>query len=186
VAYQRGPYTPQSGPFGGSTFSSYRQYLNAKEYLRETGVVGATREETRGAFSRVTRERRAVIERAVAHVPRGIRGQNYEYLLQRATEQEAGRQFQRDPFKRAPNLDAIKARLRRPGSTFNKLYRAAERQGFRATDGSALDALLYAAGMRSGATAEERQRYNTMVEWYLEHDELADLSADDFAESDAA
>lgn len=188
MAYKSGPYTPQSGAFVGESFPSYRQYLNAKEYLKATGELTTEPGLIRGVFSRGTAERRRERLQAVEHIVPAIRRDNYEYLLQRATEQQAGRELLRDPFRRPPNLDAIKARMRASGSEFNKLYRAAEREGFAPREGGALGALLYYAGLRSGVggTAEERQRYITMVQWYLEHESLAELSAESFKASSAA
>jgi len=63
---------------------------------------------------------------------------------------------------------------KKPGSRFNKLYAAAESEGFDGGDGSAWDYLTWEAGAKGGSEdADERSKYIAVLSWYMSNKGMA-------------
>lgn len=163
-----GQHTPRTGAFAGITFSSYRQYLNAKE-----------RAASGRSFAQAASERRA---KRIAAYPgnREFRDENRERLLNGFVRQQVGLANERNRQRIIPirlrTVGEMLQRQSRPGSTFNRLWRKAEAEGFNPVADGAWDKLLHAAGMRGGedASAHERAKYIALVEWHFEHTGISD------------
>ena len=113
------------------------------------------------------RYRKSVRERATARafIARDMLANNKRYWAQRYAEQYAVRH----------GMDDRQALViaRQPGSQFNRLWAAAEREGFDGGVGSAWDKLAMAAGAKGGyESEEERRRYLSVIGWHTRNDEV--------------
>lgn len=89
--------------------------------------------------------------------------ENKRYWLQRFSEQAAVRNNTTDAIERDKAM--------RPGSEFNRLWSAAQAEGFDGGSGSAWDALSYRAGAKAGDENEaERNKYLAVISWYMRND----------------
>jgi hypothetical protein len=135
--------------------------MSRRQAEKRTRPVEIAAREERYMVSK--RERRE----ATGFIKRDTLTENKRYWLQRYAEQWAVRHGTTDVLARRRAL--------LPGSEFNRLWAASERQGFQGGTGSAWDAMAWTAGAKGGAADEsERNKYLAVIAWYMRNDEIGE------------